>query len=500
MNLFQLVFKQMRQRALGTWLTLLSVLLGVALATAVFIFQREGERLFTQADFGYDIIVGPSKGSPLQLTLNTVYNMDTSPGLVSYDVYKELLANRRHVRLAVPIAKGDTFEGLPIIGTLPRMFNFTNDESEKGPQPIPADFSKFEYQVNKSYELAQGTVFHPLKFEAVVGSEVPVLTKVDIGGKFKATHGNPPPGAIPDIHDQEWTVVGRLKPTGTAADRAIYIPLISFFAISEHEDALEAIADLEKTQNAGKPPAATPSPATKPDDDDHDHDHDHGPATNPTDAHKPDTHKDDHGHGHDHDHEHQFHMDGDYIHLEIPESEWKLSAILVRSRGGPSAMQVMWQYRNSASAAASNPAQVMTDFFRFFFKPSTNVLVAIAALVSVVAAAGILVAIYNSVSARMKEIAILRALGATRERILMIICTEAGLVGMLGGLGGILTGHLIVLLAQGFLPANFGSINALRFTPAEGLYFLAVVALSVLAGLVPALKAYRVPVATNLTT
>ena len=32
MNLLQLVLKQMRQRALGTWLTLLSVLLGVALA------------------------------------------------------------------------------------------------------------------------------------------------------------------------------------------------------------------------------------------------------------------------------------------------------------------------------------------------------------------------------------------------------------------------------------------------------------------------------------
>ena len=34
MNLFQLVLKQMRQRSLSTWLTLLSVLLGVSLAIA----------------------------------------------------------------------------------------------------------------------------------------------------------------------------------------------------------------------------------------------------------------------------------------------------------------------------------------------------------------------------------------------------------------------------------------------------------------------------------
>ncbi len=41
MNLFQLVLKQMRQRSLSTWLTLLSVLLGVALAVAIMILRRE---------------------------------------------------------------------------------------------------------------------------------------------------------------------------------------------------------------------------------------------------------------------------------------------------------------------------------------------------------------------------------------------------------------------------------------------------------------------------
>ena len=65
MNLFQLVLKQMRQRALGTALTLLSVLLGVALAVAVLLMQRESGRLFGQTDFGYEILIGPPKGSPL---------------------------------------------------------------------------------------------------------------------------------------------------------------------------------------------------------------------------------------------------------------------------------------------------------------------------------------------------------------------------------------------------------------------------------------------------
>src|SRR6476620_9778066 len=90
MNLLQLVIKQMRQRALSTWLTLLSVLLGVSLAVAIMILRREGQNLFAQTDFGYDVLVGPPKGSPLQLTLNTVYHMDVSPGVVPYAVFADM--------------------------------------------------------------------------------------------------------------------------------------------------------------------------------------------------------------------------------------------------------------------------------------------------------------------------------------------------------------------------------------------------------------------------
>ena len=65
----------MRQRAPSTWLTLLSVLLGVSLSVAIMILRREGQSLFAQTDFGYDVLIGPPKGSPLQLTLNTVYHL-----------------------------------------------------------------------------------------------------------------------------------------------------------------------------------------------------------------------------------------------------------------------------------------------------------------------------------------------------------------------------------------------------------------------------------------
>jgi putative ABC transport system permease protein len=118
-----------------------------------------------------------------------------------------------------------------------------------------------------------------------------------------------------------------------------------------------------------------------------------------------------------------------------------------------------------------------------------------------VAAVSILVSIYNSVSARMGEIAVLRALGATRMRILALICLEAGLIGLIGGVAGLIAGHLLAGGGSLAMQRVVGeSLNWLVIGPLEGLYLVVVVLIALLAGLVPALKAYRSPVAANLVT
>ena len=192
MNLLQLVLKQMRQRALSTWLTLLSIVLGVSLAIAIMIIQREGENLFAQSNFGYEVLVGPPKGSPLQLVLNTVYQLDASAGNVPYKVYEDLLKDRFNVKIAVPVAVGDSFKGLRIIGTTPKLFG-VNEAGEA----LPVE-SVMEYQIGKRYELANGKVFAANRFEALVGSDVQRLVGLKQGDEFKATHGMPAPGAQAD--------------------------------------------------------------------------------------------------------------------------------------------------------------------------------------------------------------------------------------------------------------------------------------------------------------
>jgi putative ABC transport system permease protein len=562
MNLFQLVFKQMRQRALGTWLTTLSILLSVALATAVLIAYRESGKVFGQSDYGYDVIVG-AKGSKLQLVLNTVYHMDVSPGNVPYAVYEGLSApNNRFVKAAVPYGVGDTYKGHRIVGTLPRLFG-VDDEGK----PLAAD-RVLEYRPGRRYELAEGRPFHPEKFEAVIGHEVAQRQGLKLGGTFKATHGMPAEGQTPDEHDDQWTVVGILKPTQTANDSVLFIPLISFFAIQEHGEGLKAQNALRSAmgQGAGGPPGTpvlpgrrpgmptapapapvptpAPSPATKPaDGHDHDHDHaegakgqDHGPAgdeqAQPAAAQE--SAKQDHDHDHEHgdpdktpagkapaaeaadvahagedhaghDHEHHpdhFHVHSDgTIHLDLPKEAWQVSAILIKSRGGVSGQSLMYMINNSPLGMAVNPAMVMREFFDTFFKGSVLLLLGLAALVTVVAAISILVSIYNAVSARQREIAIQRALGATRGRVLTQICLEAGLIGLIGGVLGIVVGHLIAGAGSVYFQQAIGErINWLQPDRWEGVYLIGVVVVAVLAGLVPGLKAYRTPVATNLVT
>jgi len=150
-------------------------------------------------------------------------------------------------------------------------------------------------------------------------------------------------------------------------------------------------------------------------------------------------------------------------------------------------------------ATAVNPASVMREFFNTFLAGSTQILLIISALVTVVAAASIMTSIYNSVTARRREIAILRALGATRNSILSLICVEAALIGLVGGVVGVVIGHLLSAGGSVYLERTMGEgIHWLRFSREELAYLIAVVVIAFLAGLVPALKAYTTPVADNL--
>ncbi len=642
MNLLQLVIKQMRQRALATWLTLLSVLLGVALAVSILLLRRGGQALFGQTEFGFDVIAGV-KSSPLQLVMNTIYHIDQSPGNLPYWVYEQLNNQERpprgskefdyhaQVKLAVPMAVGDSYKGRPIIGAPPKLFvslaglkqqaadladrqraarnaagafdaksNPPAAEIEKqaadqqaiiaelsslkteidkigarvipiveqgdalanakaadaaasapdaattapttapaSPQPasggelmaaapkepagqkwkygypstlrcdaandlmrqaadainakdfttaadkqkdaaklldtitaaISANSGALEYRPEKTYEIADGRVYHAWKLEAVIGSEVAEKTGLKLNDHFQATHGMPGPNDVPDIHKESWEIVGIMKPTHTAADRCLYIPLISFYCIAEHEQGLEAhdAVRLGQAAPSQKQPDADDEPKWKAA---------FGEELCPGLPHTK-----------------------DFINLDVTPDKWEVSAVAIKTRGDFAARTLIYHLKNGGipNVVGVNPAETMRQFFDTFLTTSAQVLLLIALLVSVVAGIGILVSIYNSVTARYREIAILRALGATRAKVLAIICVEAVLIGIVGAVVGLLVGHLLGAGASSVMMRRVGEGFDWVSVGRDELGFLGLVVLIALfAGLVPALKAYKTPVATNL--
>jgi putative ABC transport system permease protein len=254
-------------------------------------------------------------------------------------------------------------------------------------------------------------------------------------------------------------VVGILGPTHTANDRVVFIPFESLYSIGEHDIGMLYQLYLHK----GLPP----------------------PPQNAD----PDTVK-------------VYTQDPDgTFHILLDKEAWELSAILVKGRSEYTTERLMYDLNNGDAVMAVNPAQVMRQFFDQFLSGPTLVLLVIAALVSIVAAVGILVSIYNSVAARLREIAILRALGATRARVLSLICMESALIGLFGGIAGLVAGHLLGALGSFYFNRMVGQgINWVSTDRYEWYYLAAVVVVALIAGLVPAMKAYRTPVAVNLVS
>ena len=128
-----------------------------------------------------------------------------------------------------------------------------------------------------------------------------------------------------------------------------------------------------------------------------------------------------------------------------------------------------------------------------------QVLTLIAYLVALVSTAGVLVAIYNTMAARSRDIAILRSLGAHRRMIFGSIVLEAAAIGLLGMLVAFAIYGVIVTVVAAVIRAQTGVLlEAWTYNPVMLWAPLGMIVLCGLVGLVPAWKAYRTDIAENL--
>lgn len=113
---------------------------------------------------------------------------------------------------------------------------------------------------------------------------------------------------------------------------------------------------------------------------------------------------------------------------------------------------------------------------------------------------GMLVALYSSLDARRREMAILRSVGAGPGTIIALLVIESGLLAFLGCLIGVGLVYLGLFLGQGPIEQRFGlhlSIGAMK--AAEYNYLALILGAGILVGFVPAWKAYRTSLADGLS-
>jgi len=113
---------------------------------------------------------------------------------------------------------------------------------------------------------------------------------------------------------------------------------------------------------------------------------------------------------------------------------------------------------------------------------------------------GMLVALYSSLEARRREMAILRAIGAGPRTIVALLVLESGLLSMLGCIIGVSLVYAGLFIGQQPIEQRFGLHLAIRpLGTTEWAYIAVVMLAGVLIGFVPALKAYRTSLVDGLS-
>jgi putative ABC transport system permease protein len=183
-----------------------------------------------------------------------------------------------------------------------------------------------------------------------------------------------------------------------------------------------------------------------------------------------------------------------------PRAATDISAVLIKLRS-PTAgfmLDLMINKQGNRLTLAYPVGAILADLFS---KISwfDRVLALVAYLVALVAAASVLASIYNSMNARKRDIAILRALGAGRRVVFSAVVAESACIGALGSAAGFAVYAGLFASVAAIIRAQTGVVLSLtELHPVLWIAPVGMTALCALGGVIPAIKAYRLPVAENI--
>lgn len=444
----KIAWKNIWFKPLNTALSIILLTAGVAIITVLILLQEQFEKSFNSNIDGVDMVLG-AQGSPLQLILAAVYQVDAPTGNINYAEAKTWMKNPM-VGSAIPLAFGDNYKGIRIVGTTPEYL------------------SKYGAEVN------QGKVFTK-NFDVVVGSAIAKNLDIKVGDKFFGSHGDSEEG---EVHDQHpYIVTGIASATGKIVDNLILCNIPSVWAMHDHEHTKEGEEAGEHEGHAH-------------DDDEHTHKdgtahHDHETA---------EEHE-----GHSHNEESNAHQEHAHVDEVVSEEGKEITAVLIKFKSKMGFITWPRLVAQNTKMQAASPAIEINRLFSLF-GIGINALQYLAYGIMIISGISIFIALFNSLKERKYEFALLRIQGAGRSQLLLLVLIESMLLCITGFVFGTIVGRI----ALQFISVSSEEEFKMAFNPfefvwqKEGLLFLLTIFTGILAAAIPAFKAYRLNISKTL--
>lgn len=459
MMLWKVALRSLLTRKLALSLVILAMALSLSALLLGRSLSQELRSSFNSSVSGTDLIVA-ARSHPLQVVLYSVFRLGTPTQALSAERWQDI-RNLPQLAWQFPLVLGDSHRGYAVIGT--------NDDY----------FQHFRYGRRQPLISQQGdepAFNHPL--QAIIGASVARELGYRVGDHLLLSHGSHQHSF--QHHDElSFQISAVLAPTGTPVDRSIHVHLNTLEAL--HSPALPRL--LAAAEAAAE--------------DEHAHDeHAHDELAHEEQAHEEHAHdKHDHGqHGH-----HPLHIPAAEAPAlpalslaQLPKAS-AVSAVFIglKSRALTFQAQAQLNGAHSEPLSAVLPGVALSEFWQLM-KQAESLLQLLSGVMLVTALLGSVAMLQLSLVVRQPEIGLLRLIGARPRHILALLQLEVLLMMAASWLLALLLGSAFMALLQHWLGAHYSvAVSGLLSLTELPLYMLLSVALALVAGLIPALSAYR---------
>lgn len=194
---------------LSTFLNVILLAFGTTIISLILVLNYSYNKKIAKDLNNIDMVVG-AKGSPLQLVLSAVYQLDEPTGNISMKDVNQLKKNK-NIQSIIPLAYGDNFRGHRILGT------------------------DLTYLKKYNASLKNGAYFKK-NYEVVLGHDVALRSKLKVGETFLGNHGS---NIGSDAHvNHPYEIVGILNKTESVLDYLIISNVNTTWSI-HHYDSKE---------------------------------------------------------------------------------------------------------------------------------------------------------------------------------------------------------------------------------------------------------------------